>query len=704
MKFSGLLRQTWAGLRIMIVLTDPARHRLPAGGVGRSRRVPGLHSAAEGSIVTQNGQAGRVEPDRAQPGRPERQERPDQRPVLPHQGLGAGHGLLPPATTSASAPTTTPRRPRPTSARATRRWSSRSPRARRTSPSARGSARTRCRPTRSPRPAPASTRTSAPTTPTCRSPGRAGQRADRGPGASRSSRTPPAAAAGFLGEPGVNVLELNLAVQAVKALSLMKPRPRRRLSHVQPDEPPRRGELRIYLGAAPGVGKTFAMLGEARRRAERGTDVVVGLVETHGRDKTAELLDGLEVVPRKHAEPPRPRRSPRWTSTRSSPAQPEVVAGRRARAHQRARLAQREALAGRRGAARRRHRRAVHRQRAAPREPQRRGRADHRRRRSTRPCRTRSCAAPTRSSSSTSPPEALRRRLAHGNVYPARTHRRRAGQLLPRRQPDRAARAGAAVGRRPGRRRACSATAPSTHITDTWEARERVVVALTGGPESETLIRRAPRGSPPRAGAELLAVHVAARRRAGRRRPAAAGRASASWPRTLGAHLPQVVGDDVPTALLDFARGVNATQLVLGTSRRSRWRAAVRARASAPRVISQSGPIDVHMVTHAQAERGPAAAGRPAARSRRCGRSLGWVLGARCCPALVTGGGALPGTSRSASPPTRLVFVLATVVVALVGGLGPALLSALLGAVLLNYFFVPPPARSPSPSRRTWSR
>ncbi|HVV18562.1 MAG TPA: sensor histidine kinase, partial [Pseudonocardiaceae bacterium] len=61
---------------------------------------------------------------------------------------------------------------------------------------------------------------------------------------------------------------------------------------------PRRGELRIYLGAAPGVGKTFAMLGEARRRRERGADVVVGLVETHGRAKTEELLAGLEIVPR----------------------------------------------------------------------------------------------------------------------------------------------------------------------------------------------------------------------------------------------------------------------------------------------------------------------------------------------------------------------------------------------------------------------
>ena len=59
-----------------------------------------------------------------------------------------------------------------------------------------------------------------------------------------------------------------------------------------------RGRLRIYLGAAPGVGKTVAMLAEGARRQERGTDVVVGLCETHDRPRTAELLAGLEVVPR----------------------------------------------------------------------------------------------------------------------------------------------------------------------------------------------------------------------------------------------------------------------------------------------------------------------------------------------------------------------------------------------------------------------
>ncbi|HEY0577437.1 MAG TPA: sensor histidine kinase, partial [Pseudonocardia sp.] len=68
---------------------------------------------------------------------------------------------------------------------------------------------------------------------------------------------------------------------------------------MSPDHHSRRGILRIYLGSAPGVGKTFAMLGEARRRAERGTDLVVGIVETHDRPKTQALLEGLEELPRR---------------------------------------------------------------------------------------------------------------------------------------------------------------------------------------------------------------------------------------------------------------------------------------------------------------------------------------------------------------------------------------------------------------------
>src|SRR5438132_13999390 len=63
-----------------------------------------------------------------------------------------------------------------------------------------------------------------------------------------------------------------------------------------------RGRHRVYLGIAPGVGKTYTALEELQRRKERGTDVVIGFIETHGRPKTAELAAGLEVVPRKKLE------------------------------------------------------------------------------------------------------------------------------------------------------------------------------------------------------------------------------------------------------------------------------------------------------------------------------------------------------------------------------------------------------------------
>src|SRR5579871_4138620 len=59
----------------------------------------------------------------------------------------------------------------------------------------------------------------------------------------------------------------------------------------------KRGKLKIFFGACPGVGKTYAMLEAARAKKKEGVDVVVGLLETHGRKETAALLDGLEVLP-----------------------------------------------------------------------------------------------------------------------------------------------------------------------------------------------------------------------------------------------------------------------------------------------------------------------------------------------------------------------------------------------------------------------
>jgi two-component system, OmpR family, sensor histidine kinase KdpD len=81
-----------------------------------------------------------------------------------------------------------------------------------------------------------------------------------------------------------------------------RPDPDQLLAALGADAPGGRGRLRVYLGMAPGVGKTYRMLEEGHRRAERGTDIVVGFVETHGRPRTAELMDGLEVVPRRRSE------------------------------------------------------------------------------------------------------------------------------------------------------------------------------------------------------------------------------------------------------------------------------------------------------------------------------------------------------------------------------------------------------------------
>ena len=127
-----------------------------------------------------------------------------------------------------------------------------------------------------------------------------------------------------------------------------------------------RGELRIYLGAAPGVGKTYAMLGEGRRRRDRGTDVVVGFVETHGRQATAAQIGDLEVVPRKQIE---------YRGATFEEMDVDAVLARRPEVALVDELAhtnvpgsrQREALAGRRGAARRRHQRHLDREHPAPR-------------------------------------------------------------------------------------------------------------------------------------------------------------------------------------------------------------------------------------------------------------------------------------------------------------------------------------------------
>lgn len=221
-------------------------------------------------------------------------------------------------------------------------------------------------------------------------------------------------------------------------------------------------------------------------------------------------------------------------------------------------------------------------------------------------------------------------------------------------------------------------------ITEVWETRERLVVAITGGPESETLVRRARRIAA-RVGAELLVLHILRGDELAGADPAALARCR-TVADGLGASFHTVVGDDVPTALLDFARGVNATQLVLGTFRRSRLARLVNQGIGAT-VVQHSGAIDVHLVTHEEAGTGvrlPALRGAlPRSRKR-----VGWA-GAVLLPAAAIAIG-VTGRDLFGLSTDVVVCLLAVVGVALIGGLGPALLAAVLGGLALNFFLTPP--------------
>lgn len=160
------------------------------------------------------------------------------------------------------------------------------------------------------------------------------------------------------------------------------------------------------------------------------------------------------------------------------------------------------------------------------------------------------------------------------------------------------------------------------------------MVALTGGPEGETLIRRAARIADRSAGGDVLAVHIARSDGLADASPAALARQRALV-ESLGGTFHSVVGDHIPTALLDFARAESATQLVMGTSRRGRLAHFLTGRGVGETTVELSGDIDVHMVTHERARRGrllptpssglprvrKVAARRPAWSSRSCSPS-----------------------------------------------------------------------------------
>jgi two-component system sensor histidine kinase KdpD len=428
------------------------------------------------------------------------------------------------------------------------------------------------------------------------------------------------------------------------------------------------------------------MLGEGRRAVERGRDVVVGFVETHGRPRTAALLEGLEIIPRKtivyrgatfteldvdalierapkvalidelaHTNVPGSKNAKRWQDIDEIlDAGIDVISTVNIQ-HLESVNDVVEQITG------------IPQRETVPDEVVRRA---------------------TQIELVDMSPEALRRRMAHGNVYApekvdaALSNYFRVGNLTALRELALLWVAGK-VDEQLDRYR-------SDHgIAGTWEARERVVVALTGGPEGDTLVRRAARIAARTKGADLLAVHVTSADGLAGGDPASLAR-QRTLVESMGGTYHQVVGDDIPRALLDFARGVNGTQLVLGASRRGRF-AQVLSRGVGVETTARSGPIDVHLVTHEEAKQGRRRPERARAALNRKRRLSGWAVAVAGMPLLTVA--LLPFREVISLPSEILLFLCLVVGVALIGGMWPAIFAAVGGSLLLNWFFTPPVGR-----------
>ncbi|WP_269664856.1 ATP-binding protein [Streptacidiphilus rugosus] len=448
--------------------------------------------------------------------------------------------------------------------------------------------------------------------------------------------------------------------------------------------------LKVFLGSAPGVGKTYKMLDEAHRRAERGADVVVAFVECHGRRHTEEILDGLEVVPRLSRE---------YRGTAFEELDTDAVIARRPQVAVVDELAHTNIPGGRHA----KRWQDVEELLAAGIDVLTTVNVQHLE--SLNDVVRKITGVPQRE---TVPdevvrradqielvdmaPEGLRRRMAHGNVYAAEkvdaalSNYFRVGNLTALRELALLWLAGRVD---EGLRRYRA----EHEISKVWETRETVVVALTGGPEGETLIRRAARIAD-RAGSDaLLAVHVARSDGLADADPAAL-LSQRRLVESLGGSYHSVVGDDIPTALLDFARASNATQLVLGTSRRGALRRALTAgRGIGEATIELSGDIDVHMVTHENAGRSRlpfvAKTRHPTTEGRSTPRRWAGLISGLILPPLLT---LVLAQTRDAINLTSdtLLFLALVVGISLLGGMASALVASVVASLLLNYYFIPP--------------
>jgi two-component system sensor histidine kinase KdpD len=447
-----------------------------------------------------------------------------------------------------------------------------------------------------------------------------------------------------------------------------------------------RGTLRIYLGASPGVGKTYKMLGEGVRRQGRGTDVVIGVVETHGRANTASQIGDLEIVPMRpiehrgtvfhemdldailrrhpqvalideyaHTNVPGSRNQKRWQDVEELlDAGIDVIATLNIQ-HLESLNDVISRITG------------VTQRETVPDEIVR--HADQ-------------------LELVDMTPEAIRRRLAHGNIYPAdridaaMANFFRVGNLGALRElallwlADRVEESLHSYLERHG-------------ISGSWETRERVVIGITGRPGGEALIRRASRMAG-RVGGELIGVHVMVDDGLARQ-----STETLEHQRTLvgelGGTVHEIVGQDPANALVEFARREKATQLVLGATRQTRFQQLVRG-SFVNRVLDLAGDIDVHVIHDEGSDDEAARIGthRRRRRLRVTGRrgAIAWALTVLGLPALIAL--LLPLREETAIPTVLLLVLTLVLLIAAIGGTLVGAVAAVFGSLLVNWFFVPP--------------
>ncbi len=448
-----------------------------------------------------------------------------------------------------------------------------------------------------------------------------------------------------------------------------------------------RGSLRIYLGAAPGVGKTFAMLDEGLRRRSRGADVVVGIVETHGRENTEARIADLEVLPRQsmehrgarleeldidallarhpdvalvdelaHTNVEGSRNQKRWADIEELlDAGIDVISTVNIQ-HLESVNDVVERITG------------VRQRETVPDEWVRR-------------------AEQVELVDMT--PEALRRRLAHGNVYPAdridaaMSNYFRPGNLAALRE--------LALLWVADRVEDQLQTYLRDHDVDgAWETRERVVVALTGAPGNDSVIRRAARIAG-RVGGELIGVHVIASDGLAGLPNANLG-AHRSLLEELGGTYREVVGEDIAATLVAAARSDRATQLVIGASRRSRWDE-LRGGSVVNRLLRMARDLDIHVISgvsspsEGSAPSGPVVAQRGSVLSTRRVASA-WLLLAIGLPVMVV---LMSAAGADAALATQVLIGLVLVLcVALLGGRLAGFVAAVATVLAMNFFLVEP--------------